>query len=93
MLDRSPWRTPSALRKGYELPLYALYACRANGMSESFVFRELADDATALDAAREVLADHQSAAYVAVYCGDRKVGAFPELKDFTVPGARGWETE
>lgn len=62
--------------------LYTLYPCRPNGLSDSFVSRELADDTTAFLLAHDVLTDHHSASHVRVYEGERLVGAFPRLAPF-----------
>lgn len=55
------------------MPLYTFYPCQRDGNSTTFETHELVDDGEALVRARIVAADHRSCAYVAVWCGERKV--------------------
>lgn len=57
------------------MPLYTFYPRRSDGSSTAFEALELPDDAEALQRARRVLDDHLSAADVAVWQGERHVGA------------------
>jgi hypothetical protein len=55
------------------MPLYTFYACTEDGVSTCFETRELPYDSAAFPAAGEVLNEHASAAYVAVWDDQRPV--------------------
>lgn len=57
------------------MPLFTFYPRRTDGSATAFEALELADDQAALSRARQVLEDHRSAADVAVWQGERQVGA------------------
>jgi hypothetical protein len=59
------------------MPLYTFYLCQPNGDAWSFETFELDDDVAAYEEATVMLDQHRSAAYVAVWCGDRKVCTTP----------------
>ena len=56
------------------MPLFTFYPMRADGASTVFETHELAGDDQAFSRARRVLDDHASAAEVAIWQGERKVG-------------------
>lgn len=55
------------------MALYTFYLCRPDGGAASFEAFELASDAQAQRRAPQLLAEHQSCAYVAIWDGDRPV--------------------
>ena len=55
------------------MALYTFYPCRLDDVSLCFEAHELADDAAAARRADAVLRDHDSAAFVVVYCDERSV--------------------
>jgi hypothetical protein len=59
------------------MPLYTFYLCQTNGDAWSFETFDLDDDLAAGDEATVMLRQHQSAAYVAVWCGEQKVCTIP----------------
>lgn len=61
------------------MPLYTLYPCRVDGVSETFVTFDLEDDAEARARARDVLDRHPTASRVDVWCGERKVFTRPRM--------------
>jgi hypothetical protein len=57
------------------MPLFTFYPCRRDGSSTAFETFEQHDDDTALERARQVLAEHPSAVEVVIWQGERRVGA------------------
>ena len=55
------------------MAVYTFYLCRPDGSAASFEAFELASDAEARRRAPQILAEHPSCAYVAVWDGDRCV--------------------
>jgi hypothetical protein len=55
------------------MALYTFYPCTLEDTSLSFEACDLPGDAAVPQRADAVLADHASAAFVVVYCGDRRV--------------------
>ena len=53
--------------------LYAFYPCMPDGVAVSIEVMDLTSDAEAVERARRVLADHNSAAYVVVWQASRQV--------------------
>jgi hypothetical protein len=54
------------------MPLYTFYPCRLDDTSLGFETYELIDDGEAMLRTLRVLAEHPSAEFVVVWCGDRK---------------------
>ncbi len=63
------------------MPLYTLYPCRPDGSSDTFATFELADDGEAGLRALHLLDRHATAAYVAIWCGERKVATRDRMHD------------
>lgn len=63
------------------MPLYTLYPCRADGTSDTFLSFDLMDDGEAQIRALHVLDQHPTAAHVAIWCGERKVGSRYRVHD------------
>jgi hypothetical protein len=59
------------------MPLYTFYLCQPNGDAGSFETFDLDDDVAAYEEGAVMLEQHRSAAYVAAWCGERKVCAIP----------------
>jgi len=59
------------------MPLYSFFPCRSDGTSVSFETSEVRDDAEAFIQAGLLLQQHTTAAYVAVWLGDRSVCSVP----------------
>lgn len=57
------------------MPLYTFFPCRPDGQSLSFESHELTDDLAAEVFALAVLHRHPSSTSVAIWCGEREVGA------------------
>lgn len=57
------------------MPLYTFYPCLAEGGAPTFETFELSDDRAAEVFAFSVLGRHSSAAYVAIWSGERFIGA------------------
>lgn len=55
------------------MQLYTFYPCKADGVSETFVVFDLADDSDALIHALHVLDQHPTCSQVVVWAGERKV--------------------
>lgn len=55
------------------MPLYTLYPCRLDDVSIGMEAYDLDDDMHAAARTLQVLDEHQSAEFVVVWCGDRKV--------------------
>jgi hypothetical protein len=55
------------------LPLYTFYPCKPDGSAASFETADFEDDFSASRYARDVLDEHRSCAYVAVWIGEEKV--------------------
>ena len=55
------------------MPLYLFHIYREDGAPRGFESRELPYDSAAFPAAGDLLAEHSSAAYVAVWEGERPV--------------------
>ena len=59
------------------MTLYTFYPCHPSGDASSFETFDLDDDVAAYEEAAVMLDQHRSAAYVAVWCGERKVCTVP----------------
>jgi hypothetical protein len=59
------------------MALYSFFPCRTDGTSLSFETLEVRDDAEAFVQAAALLQQHTTAAYVAVWLGDRSVCSVP----------------
>ncbi len=55
------------------MPLYIFHPCHEDGVSETFVARELPADEAARVYADRLLGEHLSASEVAIWAGDRRV--------------------
>ena len=55
------------------MTLYTFYSCQEDGVSTCFETRELPYDSAAFPVAGDLLNEHASAAYVAVWDGERPV--------------------
>jgi hypothetical protein len=56
------------------MPIYTLYPCSPEGTSSTFEAADLASDDDAQVRARQILVQHQSSTYVAIWDGERRVG-------------------
>jgi len=59
------------------MSLYTFFPCQSDGVAQSFETFELVNDTEAYERAAALLRQHPSAAYVAVWCGERKVCITP----------------
>lgn len=59
------------------MALYSFYPCQRNGSSLSFEAYDVRDDAEAFVQAIIMLQQHTTAAYVAVWCGERSICLVP----------------
>jgi hypothetical protein len=57
------------------MPLYTFYFCKPDGSSTSFEAHERRSDADARELADQLLEDHSSCAYVAVWASNRPVSS------------------
>jgi hypothetical protein len=55
------------------MSIYTFYPCQPDGSSTTFQAIELAEDRSAAAHAAALLDQHPSCAYIAVWCGERKV--------------------
>ena len=55
------------------MAIYTLYACRADGSSETFAALDLGSHKDARREAEHLLSHHQSCVRVVVWLGDRKI--------------------
>lgn len=55
------------------MPIYTFYPCRPDGSSPSFKAVDLGSDKAAAETAEALLREHQSAAYMSVFLGERQV--------------------
>ena len=63
------------------MPLFMFYPRRPDGSSTTFEMLEQADADAALNRARQVLREHDSAVEVVVWRGNRRVGAVARISD------------
>lgn len=55
------------------MPHYTFFPCQDSGTASTFNSFELSDDTAAYQLAANMLREHRSAAYVAVWCGERQL--------------------